>query len=282
MARTHVVETGSLLSRSRLCALAAALVSCATYEGSQQPYDLGSAQSGTGGALAGGGAGGLGGASTGLAGGGASAGGGVAGTLAESSGGVAGVAASAGDTGSSGSSAGGTGGSTNVVGGAGNGGGASGSANGGSAGRGGNGGSAGSGIVDSLLSLNRPASADSEQTSEGHTAALGNDGSSTTRWCANDGATNHYWQVDLGALYTLSRIEVTWEKVAVYQFKVEGSPDNAAWSTVQDATKSTVTSGDQTFSLGQSPRARWLRITITGLQDANTWASFFEFAAYGH
>jgi len=153
----------------------------------------------------------------------------------------------------------------------------------GSGGSVGSGGNAGSGtVVDHLLSQAKPASADSEESSHGNTADQGNDGSLSTRWCASDGATGHSWKVDLGAVSTLSKLEVTWEKAVVYKFKVEGSADGNTWSPLLDQTNSTNAAAAQSYPLSASPTARWVRLTVTGLANANTWASFFEFSVFGH
>jgi hypothetical protein len=134
-------------------------------------------------------------------------------------------------------------------------------------------------LVDQLLSQGKPASADSEQA--GNLATSGDDGSITTRWCANDGALGHYWKVDLGATFTLTKLQISWEKAAVYQFKVDGSVDGTNWSSVLDQTASTSNSTVQAYMLLPPATARWVRITVTGL-DAGVWASFFEFGVVGY
>ncbi|WP_367318482.1 discoidin domain-containing protein [Streptomyces sp. HUAS ZL42] len=42
------------------------------------------------------------------------------------------------------------------------------------------------------IAAGRIATADSEETSKGHTAAKAVDGATATRWCANDGNTGHW------------------------------------------------------------------------------------------
>jgi len=172
-------------------------------------------------------------------------------------------------------------GSAGATGGSGGSGGSAGS--GGRAGSGGasDGGSAGSGGAEQILSRGKPATADSEQTSAGNTAAMGNDGVLSTRWCAADAATGHYWQVDLGASHKLSRVAISWEKAEIYQFKIEGSADQSSWTTLEDQTASTDASSDQSFTLAGSPSARYVKITVSGL-NGGAWASFFEFSVYGY
>jgi cytochrome c peroxidase len=130
------------------------------------------------------------------------------------------------------------------------------------------------------VALNKTASADSEETGKGNTAPMGNDGSTSTRWCANDGNLNHWWNVDLGSSYNLTGSEVTWEMSGkVYKYKIETSPDNTNWTLVADKTNNTSTAQIQTDSF--TGTARYVRITITGL-DAGCWASFFEFKVFGN
>ena len=188
--------------------------------------------------------------------------------------------------GASGSAAGGSAAGGSAAGGSAAGGSAAGASSGGTASDGGRGGSAGAatggnaGATDKLLSLNQPATSDSEQID--HPAASGNDGSGTSRWCAANGSLGHYWQVDLGAAFALRKLTISWEKPALYQFMIEGSSNASAWSPLVDQTQSTNSSADQTYVVANGSVARYVRLTATGLPNANTWASFFELNVYGH
>lgn len=299
---------GSAL-RVALASLASVAFSCATYQDSNNaPLDLGgtagqassnagsagmsdsnggtgdvagmtNATAGSDSGLAGSSAGSPAGGSSGSGTSGSSGSAGKAGAGAAGSSSVAGSGGKGGSAGSSGAGTAGQAGSGGSL--AGSGGSAGSAAGAGNAGSAGTAGSAGA--VDRLLSEGKPSSADSEEVSQGHLAGLGNDGSLTTRWCASDGAAGHNWKVDLGAVRTLSKIQLTWEKAAVYKFKVEGSPDGTTWPTVLlDQTNSTNSVAAQTYPLTGSPTARWVRITVTALPNSTTWASFFEFAVYGH
>jgi alpha-L-fucosidase len=154
---------------------------------------------------------------------------------------------------------------------------------GGSAGTGGTSGSAGTGgsPTESNLSKGKPATADSEQTSTPHHAADGNDGDNTTRWCAADSKSNHYWEVDLGSNFTLRSLHILWEKDASYLFKVESSPDHSSWSIALDKTASSASVADQKYSLPAGTTGRYVRITVTGGLSATIWASFFELEVFG-
>jgi hypothetical protein len=257
-----------------LCAVLSTLLGCASYDGTNKLDPFGAA--GGGGADVG-----ASGGSTSTAGGGATAGG-AGGTA---SGGSAALGGSSGtDSGpSAGTSSGGASPATGGASGTGNAGnaGSAGSAMAGAS-AGGSGGSAGtSGGVEQLLSQGKPATADSEETAKGNLATNGNDGITTTRWCAADGAGGHYFQVDLGQSHTLTKLAISWEKPVVYQFKVEGSADATTWAPILDQTQSTNSVADQTYPLPAAPSARYVRITTTTLPNANIWASFFEFQVYG-
>ncbi|HEX8632448.1 MAG TPA: discoidin domain-containing protein [Catenuloplanes sp.] len=126
------------------------------------------------------------------------------------------------------------------------------------------------------LAAGRPATADSAQT--GRSAALGNDGSPTTRWCAANGALGHWWQVDLGTAADLTSTQVSWEFARNYRYRISVSSDAATWTTAVDQTASTSSAKDRTDTF--TARARYVRVTVTGLP-AGTWASLFEFRAFG-
>ncbi len=129
------------------------------------------------------------------------------------------------------------------------------------------------------LALGKTASADSSQSA--NPAANGNDGSASTRWCAANGNTGHWWKVDLGSTRSLTGSEVMWEfSGRVYKYRVEVSNDNTTWTTVVDKTNNTSTTQTQNDPFTAS--ARYVRITVTGLPTSPvTWASFFEFRVFG-
>jgi F5/8 type C domain len=262
---------------------------CATYQDHSQALDDGA----TGGLSAFGGAG-AGGDSSLMAGLGGASGG-----SADQSGGSSGALVNGGSVGSSGAGSGGgpngaagsagspTGGNNQVGGNANGNAGASTGGNpgggtlaGGSAGQAMGGGSAGASPTEQLLSKNKPATSDSTQANRG--AALGNDGDNATRWCAADSGLNHYWRVDLGSSFTLSRVQLLWEQAVAYQFKIESSADASNWTLILDQSQSTSTSATQTYQLPAAATGRYVRLTVTGGLTSTTWASFFELQVFGH
>jgi hypothetical protein len=135
-----------------------------------------------------------------------------------------------------------------------------------------------SGLV-SNIARNKSASADSEESSKGNTANKGNDGSNSTRWCANNGNNNHWWKVDLGALYDIVGTEVMWEFDGQrYGYIISVSSDNVSWKTVVN--KSNNNNFNQVQQdLFTASSVRYVRITITQLSPGS-WASFWEFKVF--
>jgi hypothetical protein len=128
------------------------------------------------------------------------------------------------------------------------------------------------------LALNRTASASSAQSA--NPVASGNDGSTTTRWCATDGSTGQWWMVDLGASKDITRgTQVMWEQSGkAYKYKIETSNDNVNWTLKVDRTNNTST--DQVQNDVFMATARYVRITVTGLP-TGAWASFYDFKVLG-
>lgn len=127
------------------------------------------------------------------------------------------------------------------------------------------------------LALNKTASADSSQSA--NPASNGNDSSTTTRWCANDGNTGHWWKVDLGSNVNITGgTQVMWEKSGAYKYKIETSTDNTNWSLKVDNTANTTVAQNQTDTFLAT--ARYIRITVTGLP-SGAWASFYDFKVFG-
>jgi hypothetical protein len=128
------------------------------------------------------------------------------------------------------------------------------------------------------LAQGKPATAKTVQAA--NPVTNGNDGLDTTRFCAANGNTGNWWRVDLGAVHTLTRIEVMWEFARQYNYLVEVSADDQSYTTAVD--RSTTTDSAQTQTLPFSGTARYVRITATALPtQPPTWMSFFEVKVYG-
>jgi hypothetical protein len=200
-------------------------------------------------------------------------------------GGVSG-ATTGGTAGTTVAGAGGTAGASAGAGGAGNAGGAGGASGGGAGGAGAGGaGTGGGGGGGPIVQLTGTATADSEQTNPAHPATHGNDGVTSTRWCAANGNTGHYFTLDLGAVHPLGRFEVIWEypTSAVglpYGYIVGVSNDGTTFTTAIDRTTTTSTMQIQTNDFPPATSGRYVRITAV-LLPTGAWASFFEARVFG-
>jgi len=127
------------------------------------------------------------------------------------------------------------------------------------------------------LALGQPASADSALP--GNPASNGNDGNTATAWSVADGNTNHWWQVDLGAVCSLAGDEVIWPvNGTVYDYTVAVSLDDTNWTTVVNKTANPSVAQDQSDVFMAA--GRYVRMTITGLASGN-WAALEEFRVFG-
>ena len=128
------------------------------------------------------------------------------------------------------------------------------------------------------IAAGRTATASSEESSKGNTAAKAVDGSTATRWCANNGNTGHWLKVDLGAVKSITGARIAWELDATnYRYKIEGSTDNTTWTTLADRTDTT--SANQVQAAMFSASARYVRVTVTGLP-SGVWASLRNLEVY--
>lgn len=124
------------------------------------------------------------------------------------------------------------------------------------------------------IAQNKAVTFSSEQAE--NTASNGNDGSDSTRWCANSAVMPQWWQVDLGSLYDVTEISVMWEfSGRTYNYLVEVSVDSINWATLLDKQNNTDTSQVQTSAVF-TRAIQYIRITVISSQPENTWASFFE------
>jgi alpha-L-fucosidase len=129
------------------------------------------------------------------------------------------------------------------------------------------------------------ATADSEQTNPAHPASHGNDGLTSTRWCAANSSTGHYWTLDLGAVHPLVRFEVIWEYPAAavglpYGYVVSVSNDGMTFTSAIDRSTTTSTMQIQSSDFASGASGRYVRVTVNSLP-TGAWASFFEARVFG-
>ena len=126
------------------------------------------------------------------------------------------------------------------------------------------------------IALNKPAFASSQQSL--NPAQNGNDGNIKTRWCAANGGTPQWWEVDLGGATTITNTRVIWEFNSVYQYAIEVSSNHTNWTTVVDKTANFTPARENSDNFSAS--GRYVRMVVTGLQP-RLWASFYEFQVFG-
>ena len=109
------------------------------------------------------------------------------------------------------------------------------------------------------LALNQPATASSTQGGlSQYRPTNANDGNSSTRW-ASDYANHEWWQVDLGSIRSINRVELNWEAAAYarqYRIRTRTSTSDS-WSTAARATISTPGLKAHTFA---TRNARYVRV----------------------
>ncbi|MGP3974179.1 alpha-L-fucosidase [Streptomyces sp. 8N114] len=127
------------------------------------------------------------------------------------------------------------------------------------------------------IAVGAKATASSEEINHGNTAAKAVDGSTATRWAAANGSSGQWLTVDLGAPKSLTGTRIVWElDKKNYRYKIEGSHDNANWSTLADLTGTDSTRQVQTAQF--KAQARYVRVTVTG--PSGTWASIRSLEVY--
>ncbi|WP_170272254.1 glycoside hydrolase domain-containing protein [Clostridium tarantellae] len=130
------------------------------------------------------------------------------------------------------------------------------------------------------LALNKPATSSQSEDAYGRGPEKGNDGDINSRWCAATAGSNHWWQVDLEDVYDLDAVEILWEKDAKYGYEIQVSEDGENWRVAAD--KSNNLDGSQNDSIILSEEnVRYIKVQMKNLPSGNTWASFYEFKAYG-
>lgn len=133
-----------------------------------------------------------------------------------------------------------------------------------------------------IVSQGKTATASSVQT--GNNISNANDGNTTsTRWAAVTNTYPQWWKVDLGSSMNITKLESYWYNSTTYprsyQYKIEGSNDDATYTTILDRTGNT-TQGLTTDTFNAT--YRYVRITVTGSSYSGGSASCYEFKVYGN
>jgi mannan endo-1,4-beta-mannosidase len=107
------------------------------------------------------------------------------------------------------------------------------------------------------LALNQPASASStEGVRNDLRPALANDGNSNTRW-ASDFSVPQWWQVDLGSIKTINRVELNWEVAYASRYAIQTRTTSmGTWSTAAVITNNSAGQKIHTFAARDARQVR--------------------------
>lgn len=123
------------------------------------------------------------------------------------------------------------------------------------------------------LAQGKPATASSASTAD-QGAAKAFDGDLSTRWSAGPGD-GEWLQVDLGATYTLSEVDLAWEESYAKGYKLQASTDGSTW---RDLSTQTNGSGG-TEKVPVTGPARYVR--MQGTQKSGPWGySLYEMEVF--
>ena len=128
-----------------------------------------------------------------------------------------------------------------------------------------------------VVSQGRPTS--SSSTDGAHYDTKGNNGVAGDRWTASSGSYPQWWQVDLGSVQPITKVEVDWfrDGAPVFRYRIEVSDDGTNFTVAADRTGNTVTGTtvDRLLASG-----RYVRVVVTGVAGGGYWAAFYECRVY--
>jgi hypothetical protein len=127
---------------------------------------------------------------------------------------------------------------------------------------------------------NRPVTASSVQI--GNQPARATDGDANTRWCADNGNAEQWFQVDLGEVQPLKFLMIEFEREAKnYGYEVNVSSDLKTWETVvaQLVSREPQWGGPRSALFDLDAAGRYVRVEFNQLS-GDSWASIREFGVY--
>jgi glucose/arabinose dehydrogenase len=124
--------------------------------------------------------------------------------------------------------------------------------------------------------LNKPATSSSNYNAT-FSPDKANDGNSNTRWSSAKGLDNQWWQVDLGAVRKVDKVELNWEAAWARTYKIQTSTDGANFTDA--ASVSGTGPGIQQITFNARD-ARYVR--VLGLTRATSYGfSFWDARVFG-
>ncbi|MFL6072820.1 MAG: PQQ-dependent sugar dehydrogenase [Mycobacteriales bacterium] len=132
--------------------------------------------------------------------------------------------------------------------------------------------------ADSLLSQGKPVVA----SSAGGCCPASNavDGDTSTRWASAANVDPSWIYVDLGATFSIHRVQLTWDASCATAYQVQTSPDHSTWT---DIASTTTGDGGVDNLTGLTGSGRYVRVNGTHRcrTDATKGYSLDEFQVYG-
>lgn len=125
------------------------------------------------------------------------------------------------------------------------------------------------------LALNRPTAASSRESSALRPANA-TDGNLGTRWASKQGVDPQWIRVDLGAVYAVGEVKLSWEAAFAKAYRIQVSNDSKRWTTIFGTTTGTGGVNDLT---GLSGSGRYVRLLGT-VRGTGLGYSLWEFAVY--
>ena len=123
--------------------------------------------------------------------------------------------------------------------------------------------------------LNHPATASSQEANTLAPAAAV-DGNATTRWSSLY-SDNEWFQVDLGATYSISRVKLVWEAAYGSQYEIQVSSNGTTWAPIYNQLAGVGGTEDHTGLVGTG---RYIR--MQGKKRGTPWGySLYEMEVYG-
>ena len=111
-------------------------------------------------------------------------------------------------------------------------------------------------------------------------AALAVDDSSTTRWESTHGVDPSTLTLDLGSIYSLSKVIIQWEAANASVYTIQGSNDNSNWTTLANFSGGVF--GNRTDSHDLTGVYRYVRMHGTSRSVGNNWGySIFDIEVFG-
>jgi len=128
------------------------------------------------------------------------------------------------------------------------------------------------------LSKKKSFIASSTEANLGNVASNAVDGDYTTRW-SSVYSDPQWYQIDLGAVFLINQVTISWETASAKSYTIEVSGDGLSWNTI--AAKSNMPAGARTDDIkGLSASGRYIR--MYGTERTSQWGySIFEFEVFG-